>query len=204
MATGKYGTQWLVSPEDLDQIKVFSQDDFEDLEGREGTEAQSASPAIDSPIATPDQGIDQGLPNSVQAELLEEDWEPELGRSSYAIETSGELAPVQAITPTMEQQALHQAGYWKGRWDEARERIIELEERQKAPAQLVEDLEASRQAEEAARLELDNVRAQLVEVESEKSGLLLELQRLRAEATEHTAPSNRSWWKRLLFKEVGR
>lgn len=33
---------------------------------------------------------------------------------------------------------------------------------------------------------------------------LVELQRLQAEAAERTAATQRPWWKRLLFKEVGR
>ncbi len=198
MATGRFGTQWLVSPEDLDQVKVFPQEDLEDLEGSDVPEATP-------PTATLDHDPDQAPPNLTQTEVLEADWEPEPTRSSYTLEASGEIVPVQAITPTMEQQALHQSGYWKGRWDEARERILELEERvQSAPLQLVEDLDASRQAEEAARLELDQVRAQLAALEEEKGELQLELQRLQAEAAERTAATQRPWWKRLLFKEVGR
>lgn len=204
MTTGKYGTQWLVSPEDLDQVKVFSQEDVEALEEADEPEAHSPLPTIEHPTSPPDHDTDQDPPNNVQAELLDEDWESDPVRPGYTLEASGELAPVQAITPTMEQQALHQAGYWKGRWDEARERILELEERQKAPLQLVEDLEASRQAEETARLELDHVRTQLLAVEVEKGDLQLEIQRLRAEAAERSAASQRPWWKRLLFKEVGR
>lgn len=196
MATGKFGTQWLVSPEDLDQVKVFT---HEAVEGVEEPEAHSTD---EQPPSPPEHGVDQGPPNDVEAELLDEDWESDPVRQSYTLETSGELAPVQAITPTMEQQALHQAGYWKGRWDEARERILELEERQKAPLQLVEDLEASRQAEEAARLELDQVRAKLLAVEVEKTSIQLELQRLQTEASQRANASHRSWWKRLLFKEV--
>lgn len=202
MTTGKYGTQWLVSPEDLDQVKVFTPEDVEELEAVEEPEAHSLHSTDEQPPSPPEHVIDQDPPSDVQAELLDENWEPDPVRQDYTFETSGELAPVQAITPTMEQQALHQAGYWKGRWDEARERILELEERQKAPLQLVEDLEASRQAEEAARLELDQVRAQLLAVEVEKTNLQIELQRLETEATQRANASQRSWWKRLLFKEV--
>lgn len=201
MATGKFGTQWLVSPEDLDQVKVFSQEHFEALEGCDEPEPPSPLPTTNQPPSTPDRDFDQGPPDDVQAELLDDDWEPDPARPSYTVESSGELAPVQAITPTMEQQALHQSGYWKGRWDEARERILELE-RQRAPLQLVEDLEASRLAEEAARLELDQVRAKLLEVETEKSDLQLELQRLQTEAIQRANASQKPWWKRILFKEA--
>ena len=202
MATGKFGTQWLVSPEDLDQVKVFHQEDDEALQGGDEPEAPSPPPTHEQPPSTPDHDTDQGPPEDIQAELLDEDWEPDPVQPSGPVDSSGELAPVQAITPTMEQQALHQAGYWKGRWDEARERILELEERQKAPLQLVEDLEASRQAEEAVRLELDQVRARLLAVETERGDLQLELQHLQAEAAQRANPPQRSWWKRLLFKEV--
>lgn len=201
MTTGRFGSQWLVSPEDLDQVKFYTQ---EDLDGLEEDDEGDAPPATSSPVQCPsdlDRDLDQGSPNPIQAELLEEDWEPE--RSS-TLGASGEIVPVQALTPNMEQQALHQAGYWKGRWDEARERILELEERQKAPLQLVEDLEASRQAEESARLELERLRTQLVAAETERTELQLEVQRLQTEAVQRATASQRPWWKRIMFKEVGR
>ncbi|MCE7872599.1 helix-turn-helix domain-containing protein [bacterium CPR1] len=179
MAPGRFGTQWLVAPEDLEQVQFYPQEDLEDSEDLNEGEA---TPGPLDP--------DQAPPNKDQ------DWDtgPTV---AYPIEPEEDDLPAPTLlNPSLEHQAIHQAGYWKGRWEEARERVQELENRLLSlpSPQVLADLEESRMVEEATRQDLEDMRSQLALLSQDKAELEQELIRLKTPRPP--------WWRRLLFKEV--
>lgn len=178
MAPGRFGTQWLVAPEDLEQVQFYLQEELEDSEALNDGEA---TPGPFDP--------DQAPPNQ------DPDWDtgPTV---AYPIEPEEDDLPAPTLlNPTLEHQAIHQAGYWKGRWEEARERVQELENRLLSlpSPQVLADLEESRMVEEATRQDLEDMRSQLAVLSQDKAELEQELLRLKTPRPP--------WWRRLLFKE---
>lgn len=167
---GKFGHQWVVTPDDLDTLSfmpgesVLDDDDGCEPGGGEEAETPPGPSAHDQPPPSPETEGFEGPPPTTESQ-------PGIA------------------CPSLEQQALHQAGYWKGRWDEARDRVLELEHQlQSIPiAQLSEQAEASRLAEENALRELQSFKTQLEQAQRELEASRQEVVLLK-----------RPWWRRLL------
>lgn len=179
MAPGRFGTQWLVAPEDLEQVQFYPQEDLEESEDLNTHEGPSGLSSHDQASSSEDQVWDSGPTIPYPLEPEEDD-----------------LPAPTLLNPSLEHQAIHQAGYWKGRWEEARERVQELEERLLSlpDPQVVADLEESRMVEKATRQDLEALRSQLAILSQDKAELELELARAKTPRP--------SWWKRILFREV--
>ncbi len=168
---GRFGSQWMVSESDLGNV-VFPQEDHNDaLDDIDEGEDPEAPP----PLITPD----QAPPNGVNSEV-------------YDCEEFSLRPHYQAL----EQQALHQAGYWKGRWDESRDRVIELERQLSSLplAQLTEQAQSSKLAEEKALSEMAELKAQLIQATSERADLKVQLEHSQRELTV----LRKKWWRRLF------
>lgn len=177
---GKFGSQWVISPLDLESVTFVPGESLLDFD--EPDEADE--PGGPSPETPPTQPPSNGEFSEVVDEL------------SSAAEP-GRTVSIVPQGPSLEQQALHQAGYWKGRWEEARERVMELENQiHSFPplAQLSADAEASRQAEQQALLEAERLQAQLQQLTEHNCRLQHSLQLSETAVAELKRP----WWQRLF------
>jgi excisionase family DNA binding protein len=178
---GKFGSQWVISPTDLETVTFIPGESLLDLdEPDEGEDPEAASPSV-----TPDQAPSNGYGSVCDQE---EHSEPN--------SESPEVSVMPARGPSLEQQALHQAGYWKGRWEEARERTMELERQlQSLPlAQLSEQAESNRIAAQQAVSEVERLKAELAQLGEEKAQLQGQLQQSESTLTD----LRKSWWQRLF------
>jgi len=199
---GRFGSQWMVTPTDLDSL-TFAQ---------EGEDPEAPPPLItfDQPLITPDRPLpnieisglsdlaDENLNDTEEGEapppLITPDQPPPNAENSE-VYTCEELS-ILPQPKMLEQQALHQAGYWKGRWDEAHDRILDLERQlQGLPlAQLTEQAQSSRLAEEKALSELTRLKAELGQLTHEKSELKEQLEQSQKEVLS----LKKTWWQKLF------
>lgn len=177
---GKFGSQWVISPADLESVtfipgeSVLDFDDPEDPDDPEGPPGSS--------------GPDQHYSTSDRSEVVDDPDHGDVRDAGVAVVTQG---------PSLEQQALHQAGYWKGRWEEARQRIAELEDQvHSLPAlpHLAQQAEASRLAAQHASLEAERLKTELEQLSEDNRRLQHDLQQSEIAAAESKKP----WWRRLL------
>lgn len=174
---GKFGSQWEIQPDDLDTLTFVAGETILDVEDHDEGEAPPRHNNPEHPDA--------------RSPFTEEDAE-------VVDEAPSEVALLPA-GPTLEQQALHQAGYWQGRWQEARDRVLELEQQihiQSLPlAQLSQQAESSQAAEQLARAETEQLKAQVLELMTQKSKVE---QHLDLSESALQKELQKSWWQRLF------